>query len=103
MSDAAVAERPLIVASVHMFDGFGLTQEVESLLKNNPRRQFTLREILSFVRVSAHKAAVQSILHKAVHLKACVIQGRVDHPLGRGKSLRLIVKCYKWRLPSDGP
>ena len=100
-AQSVVTASPPIRPTVYRLGGVGLTEEVKVLLKNNPLRQFTLREIMAHIRATATPGEVQSVLHKLVHVRNCVIQGRMDNPLGRRKCLRLIVKSYKWRLPGD--
>lgn len=92
--------RPAILVTVRRSDGAGLTQEVEELLKNNPRTWFRLRDVLGCVRQGADKGAVQSILHKLVTKQGDVVKKLVDNER-YGKNVRLLVAAYKWRLPSD--
>ena len=91
--------RPAVLVTVRRTDGAGLTQEVEQLLKNNPRTWFTLRQVISCVRENAEKSAVQSVLHKLVS-RHDVTKKLVDNAR-YGKNVRLLVAAYKWKLPSD--
>lgn len=91
--------RPAVLVTVRRTDGAGLTQEIEQLLKNNPRTWFTLRQVVGCVREGAEKSAVQSVLHKLV-TRRDVSKKLVDNARG-GKNVRLLVAAYKWKLPSD--
>lgn len=70
-----------------------LTREVEAILKCQPMRVFSLRDVSSSIGPHVNMAEVNSVLHKMVYM-----HGKAT--LSREHNGRRVVNMYQWRLPS---
>lgn len=88
--------RVQVLVSVHRTVGRGLTQEVEGIFRHNPRRWFTLADVMACIRRNTTRAEVNSIIHKMVHGKRLLEVERRQMANARG-AVRWIA-TYRWRI-----
>lgn len=86
----------VVLVEVRRHGRRSLTLEVEALLKCNPLREFTLRDVRACIEGAPGYAEINSVLHKLVYDKRRALIGRAHNGVRE-------VNTYRWALPGGAP
>lgn len=95
------ASRLAVLVSVHRIAGVGLTDQIRALLRCQPMRWMSLRDVMDSLPEGSGRRHASWVLCRMSRGHGDLVRAVEKNADRSGKS-RHFVTLYKWRTPQDG-